>query len=138
MTEPNVVQIQSSIQDHEKSRPNTEQVTFDDFWLLFPRKVAKLAARKAWARIDPALYPVIVTACAAWRPVWADKDPEYIPHPATWLNGERWEDELPRGFTPRPQQTAPNGPTIADHPVQARTPLPEHVRALLCRLKAKL
>jgi hypothetical protein len=30
---------------------------------------------------------------------WRDTEPEFVPHPATWLNQERWLDELP-GATP--------------------------------------
>lgn len=25
---------------------------------------------------------------------WKGKDKDYIPHPATWLNDRRWEDEI--------------------------------------------
>ena len=28
------------------------------------------------------------------KTVWKDKDQQYIPHPSTWLNGQRWEDEV--------------------------------------------
>ena len=33
---------------------------------------------------------------AKWRnsDEWAEDGGRYIPHPATWLNGERWEDEV--------------------------------------------
>ena len=25
---------------------------------------------------------------------WTEKNGQYIPHPATWLNGECWDDEM--------------------------------------------
>jgi hypothetical protein len=28
------------------------------------------------------------------KSVWKDKEQQYIPHPSTWLNGKRWEDEI--------------------------------------------
>lgn len=108
---------------------------FADFWLLYPRRVAKLAARKAWAKISPDLYAEILTTLVAWRQVWRDKDPEFLPYPATWLNGERWEDELPPAY--RRWETPQIGPRTADQPAPARTPIPEHVRALLARLRGK-
>jgi len=69
------------------------RVTFDDFWALYPRHDAKKDARKAWDRVDPALHDQIVVALE-WqvqREQW--QDPHYIPLPASWLRGERWEDE---------------------------------------------
>ena len=29
-------------------------------------------------------------------PQWVRDGGQYIPHPSTWLNQERWRDELPR------------------------------------------
>ena len=59
------------------------------------------------------------------------REPQSRPYGATWLNGERWEDELPPEFTAR---------TAAHQSVQlpeqtARTVMPEHVRALLAKLR---
>jgi len=68
---------------------------FESFWAVYPRKVAKKAARTAWERIGPKYHVSVVTAAAAWAKVWRDKEPNFIPHAATWLHGERWEDELP-------------------------------------------
>lgn len=107
---------------------------FDDFWLLYPRRVAKKDARKAWSRIPPSQHVAILTAVVAWRRVWADKDAQYIPHPATWLNGERWEDELP----------ATNVPLHASHVAATRQELPQergvipaNVQAVLNKLRGK-
>ena len=107
--------------------PIQQQPTFDDFWLLYPRRVAKKAARLAWARIDANLHIPVLCACAAWRPIWMQRDPEYMPHPASWLNGERWEDELPTGYQ------AP--PIVSPPQLGERTAMPDHVRALLARLR---
>jgi hypothetical protein len=40
---------------------------------------------------------VILTALAwqSQQESWLRNDGAYIPHPTTWLNGERWEDEKP-------------------------------------------
>lgn len=68
---------------------------FDTFWKAYPRKVGKDEARKAWAKRKPdtTLSAKILAAVAAQKgwPAWAD--PQYIPHPATWLNRAGWEDE---------------------------------------------
>ncbi len=68
---------------------------FEVFWDHYPRHLAKAAARKAWQRLQPD-YPLVqrmLDAIAQQRKSlqWQRG---YIPHPATWLNGERWDDEL--------------------------------------------
>lgn len=70
---------------------------FDDFYSAWPRKVAKPAARKAWdkaiQRADPA---TIIAAAIAYRDNPGIPDTQYIPHASTWLNQDRWNDQLPR------------------------------------------
>lgn len=70
---------------------------FDDFWKLYPRKVAKPAAMKVWKR----LKKKDKTAVLKFLPTstWP-AERVYIPHPATWLNQRRWEDELPEDDAP--------------------------------------
>ena len=109
---------------------------FDHFWALYPRRVAKLAARKAWAKVDPAQHVAILEALVSWRPVWRDKDQEYLPHPATWLNGERWEDELPQGFRKSTETPFP-GVLGHDQAPQARMTIPAHVQSVIDRLLGK-
>lgn len=69
---------------------------FDAFWQRYPRKTAKLTACKAFARLRPddALLAVMLAAIdrQALSPQWTKDGGEFIPHPATWLNGRRWED----------------------------------------------
>lgn len=71
---------------------------FDQFWAAYPKKVAKADARKAWAQtkdLRPAL-PVLLNAIQAncKTESWMKQGGAFIPYPATWLRGERWEDEL--------------------------------------------
>ena len=70
---------------------------FDAFWAAYPRKTAKGDARKAWQKLNPsdALVAAILSALD-WQknqPQWLKDDGQFIPYPATWLRGERWEDE---------------------------------------------
>lgn len=70
---------------------------FDAFWSAYPRKTAKPQAAKAFARLGPtdALLPQMLAAIAVQRKSaqWTKDGGEFIPHPATWLNGRRWEDK---------------------------------------------
>jgi len=69
---------------------------FELFWSAYPRKVAKGAARKAWAATSGKRPPVteIVSAVTAQAETeqWREAGGQYIPHPATWLRAERWGD----------------------------------------------
>jgi hypothetical protein len=107
---------------------------WESFWALYPRHVAKLAARKAWAKTRPEDHVAILEALVSWRPVWRDKDPEYLPHASTYLNGERWTDELPQGFRKREETPFP-GVLGNDQPIQIRESIPEHIKALIARIK---
>jgi len=74
---------------------------FDRFWAAYPKRKAKADARKAWAKLNPSveLTDTIIDALA-WQsrqPDWLKDDGQYIPFPATWLRGERWEDEPTEG-----------------------------------------
>jgi len=79
---------------------------FDRFWEPWPRKEGKEAARKAFAKlhVDEALLGTIVTAIAVQKlsPNWLKDGGQFIPHPATWLNGRRWEDEPLLGASSKP------------------------------------
>lgn len=84
----------------EKKRITTDVVAdgFSAFWQAYPRKVNKVGAWKSWKRISPdhALQARIIAAVEAHKrgDQWTKDDGRFIPHPATWLNQERWGDEL--------------------------------------------
>lgn len=71
---------------------------FAVFWKLYPRKVQKAKAEAAWEKlaVTPEMLTVITAALA--RQVtsidWLKSNGQFIPHPTSWLNGKRWEDEL--------------------------------------------
>ncbi len=76
---------------------------FDAFWQLYPRKVAKASALKAWKKaatseaIKDEIMARLTTQLPGWEKVRAGSGIGYIPHAATWLNGRRWEDEASLG-----------------------------------------
>jgi hypothetical protein len=78
---------------------------FDRFWTAWPRKVGKRAARKAWAAAlkRSATPDEIITAASDQATAWAAAGTElrFIPHPATWLGRDGWDDEAPLA-TPAP------------------------------------
>ena len=67
---------------------------FEAFWAAAPRKVGKGQARKAYqAALKKTDSETIMRAFKAYAKACAGRDERYIAHPATWLNGERWDDE---------------------------------------------
>lgn len=70
---------------------------FETWWRAYPKKLAKGDARKAWkqtARMRPPLEALLEALKNAQRAEqWMRDGGQYIPYPATWLRGERWEDE---------------------------------------------
>lgn len=71
-------------------------VGFASFWSVFPNKKAKQDAFKAWSKLKPcdALQASILKAIEIQRQGedWRKEGGRFIPHPATWINGRRWED----------------------------------------------
>lgn len=77
--------------------PGIEQptATFAEFYLAYPRKVGKESARRAFERAAKSTDPTLIVEGA--RRFAADpnlpQDKKFIPHPASWLNAGRWDDE---------------------------------------------
>ena len=82
----------------------TEQIYMDDFdmfWMTYPKKVGKEAARKAWFKENPNLTIVLNTL--NWQKQsnqWFINNGKFIPNPATWINQHRWDDEQPKEEKP--------------------------------------
>ena len=102
-----------------RTKPDTSP-GFDEWFAVYPRHVAKAAAltayRKAATKVDLDVLIATTRAYAAAVVGYVPKDK--IPHPATWLNAERWTDD-PAEW--RPQAAPINGRA-------QRTPSPESER----------
>ena len=72
---------------------------FERFYQAYPRRVAKQKGLDAWLKLSPRaeLIPVIMVAVERYAAEVRDTEPKFILHPATWLNGKRWEDEPANG-----------------------------------------
>lgn len=69
---------------------------FETFWKAYPKKLDKGQARKAWVQTAP-IRPDTATLIKAVivqknQEQWILEGGKWIPYPATWLRGERWED----------------------------------------------
>lgn len=70
----------------------TSSEEFAAFWAVYPRRVAKLAAEKAFTRARKLVsFAEIIDGVQRYmkgKPSYAD-----WAHPSTWLNQGRWSDE---------------------------------------------
>jgi hypothetical protein len=71
-------------------------MTFENFWSQYPRKIGKLTAKRSWEKLSLDNQQKALEAIVEHRKYWVAKgtDWEFIPHASTWLNQERFEDEL--------------------------------------------
>lgn len=71
-------------------------MTFEQFWQQYPKKVGKLTAKRSWEKLSLENQQKALEAIVEHRKYWSAKgtELEFIPHASTWLNQERFEDEL--------------------------------------------
>jgi hypothetical protein len=78
-------------------RLNGHRHNFDIFWNAYPKKRGKGKAEKIWAALTPdaVLLGTMLAKLdqAKETPDWVKDRGQFIPHPASWLNGKGWEDE---------------------------------------------
>lgn len=73
---------------------------FAEFWTAYPKKTGKDAARRAYAKaLQRDTHDAVMAGLRRYR---FSTDPQYVPHPSTWLNGGRWTDEPPPPPPARP------------------------------------
>jgi len=111
LTEPNLRTTSSAAEApdapavHKSQSPAGKPYTqeFETFWESYPRKVGKSAAFSRWQSRGPPIADVLKAlavqkCCRQWE------DVSLIPHPETWLNQRRWEDD-PSAYGPaKPKQ----------------------------------
>jgi hypothetical protein len=82
---------------------------FETFWRTYPRRIGKGAARKSFEKaLKLESFDGIMTGLHRQLSYYASKEQQFIPHPTTWLNQERWSDE------PQPIQSKSGRRTISD------------------------
>ena len=83
----------------KKRDRSASSAEFENFWLVYPRKINRAVALKAFEKATRKTEAdLIITAVRGYK--FAD-DEQFIPHPATWLNQERWIDGTPTSIRPQ-------------------------------------
>lgn len=88
---------QPSEGDTDISQAKYQPEWFNKFYDRYPIHKGRKAAIRAWDKLKPSLELCKVIEAALQRdidsPEWNEDGGAYRPHPASWLNGRRWEDE---------------------------------------------
>lgn len=71
-------------------------MNFNDFYALYPRKMGRKDAERSWNRLTPVQQEECLIAMPNYLKYWKIKETakDFIPYPATFLNNERWTDDL--------------------------------------------
>lgn len=86
----------------KRSRTRTPPERFDEFWRVYPRRVGKIHAERAYAKaLANGTSPDTLIAGAKFYAMEKKlADPQFVKHPATWLNGGCWQDEPDPAYKP--------------------------------------
>lgn len=83
---------------HTPLPPKERQEAFTKFYAAYPKKKSRKDAERAWDKLKPTAAMVDEIMAGLRRGIdsveWAKEEGQYIPLPATFLNGERWTDEF--------------------------------------------
>lgn len=81
---------------HSNTSVNTKNNNFVEFWNLYPKKVEKKKAEAKWARLTKATQDLVLTDLPKrlLTEQWQKNNGQFVPNPMTYLNGERWNDQI--------------------------------------------
>lgn len=104
---PNVVhgtskeQVIEQVREQKRVRGAADMLDgFPEFWAQYPNKAGKVNASRSWQKkalhTDLALRGTVMSALAIHRtlPQWTKDNGQYVPHATTWLNQERYLDDV--------------------------------------------
>ncbi len=110
--EANCKQTESKKKDKDKNKKKNKNKNkdkcllgdFELFWSAYPKKKAKQDAKAAFAKVSVPVQVLLDAIAVQQRSEdWTKSNGQFIPYPATWLNGKRWEDQV------ETVASAPNG-----------------------------
>jgi hypothetical protein len=110
-----IPETETETETEERQSPGGDPAVQDGFqswYRQYPRRVGKIKAAAAWGKLTTADREAALAAVATFSASWAvrpESDFQFCPHPTTWLNGRRWEDEgavRPPPAPPTPEEEA--------------------------------
>ncbi len=87
--------LNSNSKERPASEEKEEKVPFEDFWSVYPKKNDKKKCEEKWARItnDNRKKAIADVPLRKLGRKWIEG---FTENPLTYLNGERWNDEIER------------------------------------------
>jgi helix-turn-helix protein len=94
---PDLLNIPCELPSERQTLPtNGFEDEFEQWWIQYPRRVAKAHARRAYEAVrrkGKATAEELLSGAMRYAAEKAREDPKFTKHPATWLNGQCWLDE---------------------------------------------
>jgi hypothetical protein len=83
-------------EENTRHSSSCSELLFQKFWEAYPKKVNKKEALSRWIKAKLPDIEIILTAIENQKATdqWQRENGKYIPHPSTWINKERWNDNL--------------------------------------------
>jgi hypothetical protein len=106
--------------DIVRKKSGVEEITdhFETWYQAYPLHKGRGAALKAYkAAILKTEIDLLLFAAKAFGKQMHGREKNFIPHPATWLNGQRWLDEDLQ--PPKPQEPMSNGQIYVKYGTEA-------------------
>jgi len=82
--------VNDNVNEKENEKDNENEQRFDQFWTTYPRKTDKARAKRSFLRLTKTEQELAVSNI---QRLYSETPAQYIPHPSTYLNGKRWEDQ---------------------------------------------
>ncbi len=105
----------------------TPDAEIEAIYAAYPRRVAKAAALKAISKATQTIpFAELLEAVTAYARATAGSDPQFLPYPATWFNGQRWLDDRTTWKTTTKQARDLSGGAGVTHDPTAKETIPGH------------
>jgi hypothetical protein len=92
-TDRGVITQRQGVSEPSNTKEDTkDNRLFEEFWKIYPRRIAKKKARQIFEKHKD--QERIIEGAKRFAALNDKTDEKFIPHPTTWLNGERWNDEM--------------------------------------------
>jgi len=111
-----IARPETETETEKRQIPRIEDAASEDgfaaWYRLYPRRVGRIPASKAWGKLSKEDRESAMAAVGGFSASWAVRpqtDIQFCPHPATWLNGRRWEDDAVPVLEdkPKPKELSP-------------------------------
>lgn len=86
----------ATLPDTDTETDTDTKIEFSEFWKLYPRKEEKKTAVAKWDKLTKETQQKIIQTLPNFL---KGKDVKFVPMPVTYLNNERWDDELEQSPT---------------------------------------